>query len=67
MRSHSLTLRERSIGIGLLRPADPLEQVTAYRRCSIYLENLAATGFRYRTATDDQLAISVLEHWLERQ
>jgi hypothetical protein len=44
-----LSLRERLIVAGLLRPADPDEKSTAHQRFSVYLQTMARTGIRARS------------------
>jgi hypothetical protein len=63
MASHKLSLRERLIIAGLLRPADPKEKVTAHQRFVVYLQAMARTGVRGRSALDRQLTLAVLERW----
>ena len=63
MVSHRLSLRERLIGAGLLRPADPEEKTIAHQKCSVYLQTLARTGIPTRSALDTQLTLAVLERW----
>ena len=62
MDSHRLSLRERLIGAGLLRPADPDEKTTQ-KNCSAYLLTMARTGIRARSTLDVQLTLAVLERW----
>ena len=61
MVSPSLSLRERLIVAGLLRPADPHEKAAAHQRISVYLQTMARTGIRARSTVDAQLTIGVLE------
>jgi len=63
MVPHRLSLRERLIGAGLLRPADPDEKTTAHQKCSVYLQAMARTGIHTRSALDSQLMLAVLERW----
>ena len=63
MVSPSLSLRERLIVAGLLRPADPYEKSAAHQRFSIYLQNMARTGIRGRSSLDTQLILEALERW----
>jgi hypothetical protein len=63
MISPSLSLRERLIVAGLLRPADQDEKSTADQRFSVYLQAMARTGIRARSTMDTQLALAVLERW----
>ena len=63
MASPSLSLRERLIVAGLLRPADPEEKSSAHQRFTVYLQTMARTGIRDRTSLDTQLALAVLERW----
>jgi len=63
MDSHRLSLRERLIGAGLLRPADPDEKTTAQQNCSAYLLTIARTGIRARSTLDVELTLAVLERW----
>jgi hypothetical protein len=63
MVPHRLSLRERLILAGLLRPADPEEETTAHRKWSVYLQTLARTGIPTRSALDTQLTLAVLERW----
>jgi hypothetical protein len=58
-----LSLRERLIVAGLLRPADADEKSTAHQRCSVYLQTMARTGIRTPSALDNQLTLAVLERW----
>ena len=58
----SLSLRERLIVAGLLRPADPDEKYTAHQGFSVYLQTMARTGIRARSTLDGQLTLGVLEH-----
>lgn len=58
-----LSLRERLIGVGLLRPADPKERVAADSKCCVYLQHLATTGLCNRSSLDHQLTLAVLERW----
>ena len=57
MDAHRLSLRERLIGAGLLRPADPDENSTAHQKCSAYLLTMARTGIRARSTLDAQLTL----------
>ena len=63
MVPRKLSLRERLIGAGLLRPADPDERTTAHQKCSVYLQAMAHTGIRNSSAFDSQLTVAVLERW----
>jgi hypothetical protein len=63
MGSPSLSLRERLIVAGLLRPADPHEKSAAHQRFSIYLQNMARTGICGRSSLDTQMTLAVLERW----
>jgi hypothetical protein len=63
MAFHWLSLRERFIGVGLLRPADQNEMFMARQRCSTYLLTLAFAGIRATSASDARLTIAVLERW----
>lgn len=63
MAFHWLSLRERLIGVGLLRPADQNETFQARQRCSIYLLTMAFAGIRATSASDAQLTVAVLERW----
>jgi hypothetical protein len=63
MVSPRLSLRERLIVAGLLRPADPDEKSAAHQRFSVYLQNMAHTGIRARSSLDTQLALEALERW----
>jgi len=63
MVPHQLSLRERLIGAGLLEPADPEEKTNALQKCSLYLETVARTGIRLRSALDMQLTVAALERW----
>ena len=63
MVPHRLSLRERLIVAGLLRPADPDEKTTAHQKCSVYLQTMARTGIRTRSTLDSQLTLAVLERW----
>ena len=63
MVSPSLSLRERLIVAGLLRPVDPYEKSAAHQRFSIYLQNIERTGICGRSGLDTQLALAVLERW----
>ena len=63
MVSPSLSLRERLIVAGLLRPADPYEKSAAHQRFSIYLQNMARTGICGRSGLDTQMTLAVLERW----
>jgi hypothetical protein len=58
-----LSLRDRLIGAGLLRPADPDEKSTAHERFSVYLQAIAHTGIRARSGLDNQLTLAVVERW----
>jgi hypothetical protein len=58
-----LSPRERLIGAGLLRPADPKERIAAHRKCCVYLQQLAIAGLRNRSSLDHQLTLAVLERW----
>jgi hypothetical protein len=57
------SLRERLIGAGLLKPADPEEKAAAHQKCSVYLQAVARTGIRTRSALDSELILAVLERW----
>ena len=59
----SLSLRERLIVAGPLRPADPDEKSTAHQRFSVYLQTMARTGVSTRSVLDSQLTLAVLERW----
>jgi hypothetical protein len=63
MVSPSLSLRERLIVAGLLRPADPDEKSTAHQR----LRRLSPDHGVYRHSCplnfDTQLTLAVLERW----
>ena len=63
MVSPSLSLRDRLIVAGLLRPADPDEKSTADQRFSVYLQTMARTGIRTCSTLDTQLTLAVLERW----
>jgi hypothetical protein len=63
MVSPSLSLRERLIVAGLLRPSDPDENSKAHQRFSVYLQIMARTGIRARSTLDAQLTLAVLERW----
>ena len=63
MVSPSLSLRDRLIVAGLLRPADPDERFTAHQRFSVYLQTMARTGICVRSTLDNQLTLAVLERW----
>ena len=63
MVPHKLSLRERLIGAGLLRPADPHDRTTAQQKCSVYLQAMARTGVSTRSVLDSQLRLAVLERW----
>ena len=63
MVSPRLSLRERLIVAGLLRPADPDEKSAAHQRFSVYLQTMARTGNRARSPLDTQLTLAVLERW----
>jgi len=63
MDSHRLSLRERLICAGLLRPADPDEKTTAQKNCSAYLLTMGRTGVRVRSTLDTQLTLAALERW----
>lgn len=63
MVSPSLSLRERLIVAGQLRPANPDEKITAQKNCSAYLQTMARTGNRARSTLDTQLTLAVLERW----
>ena len=63
MDGNRLSLRERLIVTGLLRPADPDEKTTAQTNCSAYLQTIARTGIRARSTLDTQLTLAVLERW----
>ena len=58
-----LSLRERLIVAGLLRPADPDEKSTADQRFSVFLQTMARTGIRARSPLNTQLTLAVLERW----
>jgi hypothetical protein len=58
-----LSLRDRLIVAGLLRPADPDEKSRAHQRFSVYLQTMARTGIRVQSALDIQLTLAVLERW----
>ena len=57
LASPKLSLRERLIVAGLLRAADPDKKSTAHQRCSVYLQTMARTGIRTRSALDNQLTV----------
>ena len=63
MLSPRLSLRERLIVAGLLRPADPREKSAAHQRSSIYLQNIARTGICGRSSLDTQMSLAILERW----
>jgi hypothetical protein len=63
MVSPRLSLRERLIVAGLLRPADPDEKSAAHQRFSVYLQTMASTSIRARSPLDTQLTLAVLERW----
>ena len=64
MASHRPSLREVLIVIGLLRPEDAAENLTAQRSCSLYLQARMHMGSCLHSDLDQQLAIAVLERWL---
>jgi hypothetical protein len=64
MASPRLSLRDRLIVAGLLRPADPDEKSTAHQRFSVYLQTVARTGIRARSTLDIRLTLAVLVHAL---
>jgi hypothetical protein len=63
MDAPRLSLRERLIVAGLLRPADPDETITAQTNCSAYLQTMARRGIRVRSTLDAQLILEALERW----
>ena len=63
MTTYRLSLRERFIGAGLLRPVGEEERVTAFQKCSTYLQTLAFADSHNASASDTQLTIAVLERW----
>jgi hypothetical protein len=63
MAPHRLSLRERLICAGLLRPADPDEKTTAQKNCSAYLLTMTRTGIRARSTRDVELTLAALERW----
>ena len=63
MNTQRLSPRDRLIGAGLLRPADPEENVTAQQKCFLYLEALACAGVRACSRVDAQLMLAILERW----
>ena len=63
MNTQRLSLRERLIGAGLLRPADPEEKAIAQQKCSVYLETIAGADVLACSRFDAQLMLAALERW----
>ena len=58
------SLRERLIGMGLLRPQDYAEAISAREKCLLYLQHQPRKTSLFLSAIDRQLSIAVLKQWM---
>ena len=58
------SLRERLIGMGLLRPQDYAEAISAREKCLLYLQHQPRKTSLFLSAIDRQLSIAVLKRWM---
>ena len=58
------SLRERLIGMGLLRPQDHAEAISAREKCLIYLQRQPQKTSFFLSAIDRQLSVAILKRWM---
>ena len=58
------SLRERLIGMGLLRPQDHAETVSAREKCLLYLQHQPRKTSFFLSAIDRQLSVAILKRWM---
>ena len=58
------SLRERLIGMGLLRPQDHAEAVSARKKCLLYLQHQPRKTGLFVSIIDRQLFVAILKRWM---
>jgi hypothetical protein len=58
------SLRERLIGMGLLRPQDHVETASAREKCLAYLQRQPHRTSLFLSALDRQLSVAILKRWM---
>ena len=58
------SLRERLIGMGLLRPQDHAETASAREKCLRYLQHPPRKTSLFLSAIDRQLSVAILKRWI---
>lgn len=58
------SFRERLIGMGLLRPQDHAETVSAREKCLLYLQRQPQKSSFFLSAIDRQLSVVILKRWM---
>lgn len=58
------SLRERLIGMGLLRPQDHAEAASAREKCFRYLRHPPLKTSLSLSAIDRQLSVAILKRWM---
>jgi hypothetical protein len=58
------SLRERLIGMGLLRPQDHAETASARERCFLYLQHQPRKTGLFLSVIDRQLSVAILKRWM---
>ena len=58
------SLRERLIGMGLLRPQDHAETASARQKCLLYLQHQPRKTTFFLSAIDRQLSVAILKRWM---
>jgi len=64
MRICRPSLRERLIGMGLLRPQDHAEAASAREKCFRYLQYPPPKTSLFLSAIDRQLSVAILKRWM---
>jgi hypothetical protein len=64
MRICRPSLCERLIGMGLLRPQDHAEAISAREKCLIYLQRQPQKTSFFLSAIDRQLSVAILKRWI---
>jgi hypothetical protein len=58
------SLRDRLIGMGLLRPQDHAETASAHEKCLLYLQHQPRKTSFFLSAIDRQLSVAILKRWI---
>jgi hypothetical protein len=60
------SLRERLIGMGLLRPQNHAETASARQKCLLYLQHQPRKTTFFLSAIDRQLSVAILKRWMSQ-